>query len=241
MRENRIGGDATRHRWYHGRMRIITLSALITLFTLSGCTGDGLASLLALDLKSVSWKEQASHSEASLRGLCVVDAGTAWVSGSGGTVLRTIDGGRTWLPRPIAHPVGAELDYRDVHAFDDDHALVMSAGLPARIYMTVDGGLAWTQVYANDTEGVFFDAMAFWDETHGIAFSDPVAGTLLIIITSDGGRTWSEINAALIPGALDGEAGFAGSGTCLAVATDGSGARHVFIGLGGATDRKAHV
>ena len=42
------------------------------------------------------WTELDTGSDASLRGLCVLDGGVVWASGSGGTVLRSLDGGSTW-------------------------------------------------------------------------------------------------------------------------------------------------
>lgn len=42
-----------------------------------------------------SWLVSGSGTVASLRGLHVVDADVAWASGSGGTYLRTTDGGVT--------------------------------------------------------------------------------------------------------------------------------------------------
>jgi photosystem II stability/assembly factor-like uncharacterized protein len=71
----------------------------------------------------------------------------------------------------------------------------------------------------------------FWDARHGIAMSDPVDGRFLIITTSDGGDTWTEIPPERIPPALAGEGGFAASGTCLAVYGDS----HVWLASGGAS------
>jgi photosystem II stability/assembly factor-like uncharacterized protein len=71
--------------------------------------------------------------------------------------------------------------------------------------------------------------MAFWDNMHGMAFSDPVDGRFLIIETTDGGASWREIPADVLPRPLDGEAGYAASGTGIAVA----GKSHVWIGTGG--------
>ena len=123
----------------------------------------------------------------------------------------------------------AELDFRDIEAFDGDTAVVFSAGLPAVAYKTTDGGSTWTRTYYNTTPGVFFDAMAFWDERHGIAFSDPIHGRFLIITTADGGSTWTELDPERRPAAFEGEAGFAASGSCLSVVGD----RHAWIATGG--------
>jgi photosystem II stability/assembly factor-like uncharacterized protein len=109
----------------------------------------------------------------------------------------------------------------------------LSAGEPAKIYKTTDGGKSWTEQYSNTTPGVFFDSMAFWDEKTGVAFSDPVEGSFVIIRTTDGGSTWRQVPAENIPPARSGEAGFAASGTCVAVQADAS----VWIGTGGSVAR----
>ncbi len=172
------------------------------------------------------WTVTNHVSNSSLRGLCVVDARTIWTSGSGGTILRSVDGGDSWESCDPAD--GSALDFRDVHAFDDQRALVISAGAPARIYSTDNGGQSWSLVHEDLREGVFFDAMAFSDERTGFAFSDPVDGRFLVVRTDDGGRTWRELERGHQPRAMPGEAGFAASGTCLCL-FDG----RMFIGLGG--------
>ena len=123
-----------------------------------------------------------------LRGVSAVDARVAWASGDKGTFVRTTDGGRTWKAGTVS---GAEeLDFRDVDAFSASTAYLLSIGEgeKSRIYKTVDGGEHWTLQFTNPTPKAFFDAMAFWDERNGVAFSDPVEGHFLGVVTSDGGR-----------------------------------------------------
>jgi photosystem II stability/assembly factor-like uncharacterized protein len=133
----------------------------------------------------------------------------------------------TWKADTI--PGARALDFRDVQGFSAESAVVLSAGEDARIYHTTDAGRSWTLRYSNRTPGVFFDGMAFWDAQHGIAYSDPVAGKFLVIVTSDGGLTWKEIAAELLPAPLAGEAGYAASGTGITTA----GRSHVWFGTGG--------
>jgi len=191
-----------------------------------GCAGDDPSMPFA-----GSWLVRGSGTTATLRGLHVVDAEVAWASGSGGTFLRTVDGADTWEIGTVA---GAEeLDFRDVHAWDQDNALVLSAGLPARIYRTGDGGRTWLLVYNNESPGVFFNAVSFWDDRRGIAVGDPMDGRFLLIQTGDGGRTWDELPFESRPEALEGEANFAASGTCMSV----SGADTVWFGAGGPAAR----
>jgi photosystem II stability/assembly factor-like uncharacterized protein len=59
--------------------------------------------------------------------------------------------------------------------------------------------------------------------------SDPVGGRFLVITTADGGRTWRPTPPEGMPAALEGEGGFAASGTCIAV----QGKSNVWFGTGG--------
>ena len=164
------------------------------------------------------WQMQSTGVDASLRGLCVVDANVVWSSGSGGTVIRSVDGGVNWENVSVAE--AKELDFRDIHAFDQERAVILSAGQPARVYKTVDGGKNWKQVFEHPNEKSFFDALSFWDEKHGVAMSDPIDGQILLIETKDGGNSWSELTKTSRPKAKRGEGGFAASGTNMVVFGD---------------------
>jgi photosystem II stability/assembly factor-like uncharacterized protein len=164
----------------------------------------------------------------SLRGLSVAPDGTIWASGTGGTVLRSRDGGRSWEARSI--PDAAALDLRDVEALSATTAFAMVAGADtARIYRTTDGGGHWTRQYDDTRKGVFLDGIAFWDGSRGIALGDPMDGHFLILRTEDGGAHWTELPAAAAPAALPGEAAFAASGTAVVVGPAG----RAWIGTGG--------
>lgn len=168
---------------------------------------------------------------ASLRGLSVVNNSVVWVSGTGGTVLRTVDGGANW--ENVSVPNMDKTDFRDVEGFDKNTAIVMGIASPARFYKTTDRGQNWKLVYFDDREEVFFDGMSFWNKRNGIAFSDPVNGRHLLIRTTDGGDTWEEIPADGIPEKLDPEFGFAASGTGMPV----KGRNTVWLGMGGIKSR----
>ena len=193
----------------------------------------GVAAGLAVFLLAPSWTPQSSGVTVRLRGVSAVSDRVAWASGEGNTILRTEDGGTTW--KKLANPtaVAAErLDFRDVDAVSATTAYVLSigAGTLSRIYKTTDAGLTWTMQFANADADAFFDAMAFWDADHGIAVSDTVKGTFVIITTEDGGRSWNRVPADRLPPALDSEGAFAASGTNVAV----SGTSHAWFGTGAA-------
>lgn len=131
-----------------------------------------------------------------------------------------------------------KLDFRDIHAFDENNAVIMSAGPgdASRIYRTSDGGASWRLQATNQYAEGFWDAMSFWDARNGIVFGDPVKGKFQVYVTADGGASWNEVKARGLD-ALEGEGAFAASGTCLTVAGKGD----AWIGSGGArTSRVFH-
>ncbi|MEU1183353.1 oxidoreductase [Streptomyces sp. NPDC005820] len=164
------------------------------------------------------------------RGLSAVDRRTAWLSGTRGTVLRTTDGGASW--RNVSPPGAADLQFRDIEAFDARRAVVLAIGEgeASRVYRTEDGGATWTESFRNTDARAFYDCMTFFDRRHGLAMSDPVDGRFRILSTADGGRSWTVLPDTGMPAALDGEAGFAASGQCLVSA----GPKDVWLATGGA-------
>ena len=141
--------------------------------------------------------------------------------GARATVIRTIDGGKTW--EDVSIRTAEEIDFRDIEAFDENTAIVLSADLPAVIYKTMDGGKSWDLEYSSTVAGTFYDAMDFWNNNEGIAFGDAMGGRLLILRTFDGGENWEELPFEQRPIAIDGQGGFAASGTCLRTYGDNHG------------------
>ncbi|MEO9036807.1 MAG: hypothetical protein ABI442_14945, partial [Gemmatimonadaceae bacterium] len=180
---------------------------------------------------SAQWVPQQSNTTAEFRGLVAVSPNVVWASGTRGRVARTTDGGKTWVVDSI--PGASALDFRDIYASSATKAWTMSAGEAekdaAQIFRTTDGK-TWTKQFSTTQKGVFLDAISFWDDTHGIAMSDPVDGKIFVLVTDDGGATWTHPNTESSPSVLEKEGAFAASGTCLIV----QGSSNVWIGTGGA-------
>lgn len=152
----------------------------------------------------------------SFRGLSVVSDQVVWASGTGGTVVRSVDGGQHWEWLTVK---GFEkTDFRDIEAFDDKTAVIMGVADPAYVLRTTDGGKSWKTVYTDTTKGVFLDAMAF-EGKFGVAVGDPLGDPtkIYVITTSNGGKTWRRYPAGAPEyGPLASkEAMFASSGTNL--------------------------
>ena len=177
----------------------------------------GIASIVTALTIAVSgqWVKQTINTTASFRGLSVVSEKVIWASGTGGTVIRTINKGKSW--DVITVPGAEMLDFRDIEAFDAKTSYILSIGNgdSSRIYKTIDGGKSWQLQFTNTNKNAFYDALACWDVNNCIAMSDPVRGRFLLRRTTDGGAYWSLIGTERMPAVSEGEAAFAASGTCL--------------------------
>ena len=167
-----------------------------------------------------------SGKRVSFRGLSVVNDKVLWASGSNGSVVRSIDGGKTmeW----IAVPGYEKRDFRDIEAFDENTAVIMGIAEPAIILKTKDGGKTWKKVFEDSTKGMFLDAMdVFIDEGNShsaatkdkhmmVVVGDPIDGKLFHAMSPNSGDTWrpltkEELNKKTT--STEGEAFFASSGT----------------------------
>jgi photosystem II stability/assembly factor-like uncharacterized protein len=167
--------------------------------------------LLNQNLCAQSIEILTSGAKTSLRGLSAIDDKIVWVSGSNGTVGKSLDGGITWEWMTVK---GFEkTDFRDIEAFDEKTAVIMGISEPAHILKTFNGGESWKLVYSDSAKGIFLDAMEFFYDGRGVVIGDPIDGRMYIARTIDNGSNWQRTNAAKLPSLADGEAFFASSGT----------------------------
>lgn len=201
--------------------RVLLISLLVLAGLLTAPTG-------ASATPEPSWRLTPTGTDAQLRGLSAVSRHVAWASGARGTVLRTVDGGRTW--QQVGPPDTAGLDFRDIEAFDAHTAVALSIGEgeASRLYRTTDGGRTWTETFRNTEPAAFYNCVAFFDSRNGLVVGDPVAGEFRILSTSDGGRSWTRLPG---PAALEGEYQFSASGQCVTTA----GHKNAWIATGGSS------
>tara|TARA_R110002049_G_scaffold25972_2_gene90812 strand:+ start:46399 stop:47445 length:1047 start_codon:yes stop_codon:yes gene_type:complete len=110
------------------------------------------------------------------------------------------------------------LHFRAVSHTSSDF-FMLSIDNPALLYKTGSDG-KMEVVYKEEGIGVFYDSMTFWNDKEGIAIGDSIDGCLSIIITRDGGKTWTKILCENLPKAEEGEGAFAASDTNIAVIGD---------------------
>lgn len=156
-------------------------------------------------------------SQVSFRGMSIVSNNIIWVSGNKGTIGKSTDGGFTWQWLTVK---GFEkTDFRDIHAFDSLHAVIMGIDNPAYILTTKDGGVNWTISFTKKQDGIFLDAMHF-NKQFGICIGDPInldssqKKYFYILRTYDKGEHWQEELLQNMPvNTTNGEAIFSASGT----------------------------
>src|SRR3954469_11211791 len=109
-----------------GSRALSRLATTTLVLALLACLG-AVASAPAQAAAGLSWRDVKTHSDAQFRGLAPVSRHVAWVSGTERTVLRTVAGGRH---RGDVSPGGdpSRLQFRDIEAWDDQHAVIMSIG-----------------------------------------------------------------------------------------------------------------
>ena len=178
------------------------------------------------------WVIQQSNTTADLRGVKNAGHGVVWASGTGGTVLRTLDDGAHWqkCAIPDAARDGATLDFRGVQAWDDRNAMVMASGPGAksRLYKTSDGCRTWKLVLKNRDKDGFWDALYFQDRNNGWLLGDPVRGAFSLFRSKDAGRNWNRQHNKGLRASRVSEGAFAASNSSLIGVGDS-----VIFGTGG--------
>jgi photosystem II stability/assembly factor-like uncharacterized protein len=189
-------------------------------FLLFSCTGKN----YEFTLRDIN-----TPSTSSLRAIHAVNEDVVWTSGSQGLVFLSIDGGENWSQ--FAVPGCEDTEFRSLHAWDAERAIVFDVSPEGRAFMTMNGGRSWNQVYASPTKGAFFNSLKFSDDKRGLAISDPIDSKVFILKTEDGGWTWERVEET--PEAPEGEINFAASNTCIEYLASGE----IFIVTGGSKSR----
>lgn len=115
--------------------------------------------------------------------------------------------------------LGMNPAFRSV-ATTSSHNFMLSIEQPALLYRSDKTTSQADLVYVEDVAGVFYDSLTFWNDQEGIAMGDPIDGCLSVLITRDGGASWSKLSCDRLPTTIAGEAAFAASDTNISVQGD---------------------
>ena len=152
----------------------------------------------------------------SLRGLSVPNDQVIWASGSKGTIAKSVDGGKSFEWIQVKNY--ALRDFRAIHAWNSNEAIVVAVAAPAIILKTKDGGVSWDKVYENTDTAMFLDAIHFKDTENGFVVGDPINGNIFLLSTRDKGDSWQQVPSSFFKSNLNkGEAFFASSNSNIAM------------------------
>ncbi len=206
-----VGADGTTlvtrdggRRWKRLRRVMADLYAVSAVGAGTGWVGGDAGMLLQFARRGASRRLRSAGSTAGLYGAVFTDAAHGMAVGAAGRVLRTADGGASWIDGSV--PATGPL--RAVAARGAAAVAVGDAGAIAR---STDGGASWRR-QASPTWRTL-RAVTLVDATRGWAVGD--GGTMLR--TADGGSGWSvvsagtadDLSAVAFPSA---SAGFVGGG-----------------------------
>jgi photosystem II stability/assembly factor-like uncharacterized protein len=212
--------------WQKLFMRYLLLLLVSVLFTF--CSGNGSKEFTSVEIIPVF------QDSVSIRAIAPLDEHRVWFAANRGRV-GLIDS---------LTPKLASIKYQDsLLAFRSIAAVrnsvfVLSVANPAVLYkIGFDGETATNieEVYVEQGEKVFYDSMAFWNDNEGIAMGDPTEDCMSVIITRDGGNSWTKLPCDVLPKVEAGEAAFAASNSNLALYGD-----HAWMVSGGKRARVFH-
>ncbi|WP_420553575.1 WD40/YVTN/BNR-like repeat-containing protein [Tenacibaculum aiptasiae] len=166
----------------------------------------------------------------SIRAIQVISENELLYAGSKGALGLTQDGGKSWDIKRLNYNDSIIPNFRSI-AMNKEGVFALSVANPALLFkVNLEKD---TLVYKEEHEKVFYDCMKFFDDgLHGIAVGDPTENCPSILLTIDGGITWSKLPCEKLPKFEEGEAFFAASNTNIAIIN-----KTVWIASGGSKAR----
>lgn len=137
-------------------------------------------SILLSDDAGDNWFCIETFTNSNLLSICKSADYTYFISGSGNTLLKSVNSGYSWEWKTV--PVTTDL----TQVFFVNENVGFCTGKNGTIIKTVDGGESWTLIYSNSAYEL--NSISFIDEHTGIA----VGKYNIILRTTDGGLTWNE-------------------------------------------------
>ena len=139
-------------------------------------------------LDGEDWIQVPSPTRAVLTAVSFADAQNGWAVGHDAVIIRTRDGGRSWVLQNFEPEL--EQAFLDVLFLDAQHGIAV--GSYALIYQTRDGGETWQAVDSPITEdGWHFNAITRLN--NGYLFIAGEAGTLAM--SRDNGANWQSLDS----------------------------------------------
>lgn len=134
----------------------------------------------------LNWELQHNNPDMLFRSGCHLNQNEAWVVGWS-NILHTSDAGQNWETQIRPPCLG---DLNDVFFLDQNNGWIV--GWYKIVLKTTDGGQNWQKISNQTSSGLIYNSVKFFDENNGVlcGVKQNIGG--IIMITSDGGLTWTE-------------------------------------------------
>ena len=164
--------------------------------------------------------QEFKKDNSSIRAIHVMGSESLYYASSDGIIGFTKSDGKKWGEHNFIKIKNNDTiipNFRSI-AYNGTAVFALSIGNPALLYKVNNKSKTTNLVYTETHEKVFYDSMKFFsDGKHGIAVGDPTENCPSIILTSDGGNTWTKLPCDKLPTFEEGEAFFAASNTNIKV------------------------
>jgi photosystem II stability/assembly factor-like uncharacterized protein len=138
------------------------------------------------------WEPVNYSEDLSLTDVFFVDSQTGWVSGAGGTILHTRNGGATWTAQLGGEPRSADQPITHLRFVDETHGwAIQPAGPYVKALLATTDGEHWSRVATLDVSAGLVD-YAFTTPANGV-YVNGNDNVVTILHTTDGGRTWTPV------------------------------------------------
>ncbi|MBE7659870.1 oxidoreductase [Tenacibaculum finnmarkense] len=175
---------------------------------------------------------QFKQENTSIRALKIIHKNEIVFAGSNGIIGSTKNGGKSWYQTQMRYQDSIIPNFRSI-AVTKNAVFALSVENPALLYkITAD---TTKIVYLEKHPKVFYNSLHFFDDKkHGIAVGDPTdkENCAAIILTSDGGNSWTKLPCSQLPTFEKGEAFYAASNTNISIVNN-----TVWIASGGTKAR----
>ncbi|MGQ0639591.1 MAG: YCF48-related protein [Gemmatimonadaceae bacterium] len=176
-------------------MRVFQTLSCVALLAVSGTVLAAQARPSTAQAQFKGILEPVSYTEdLDLIDVFFVNADVGWVAGKSGTILRTIDAGKTWEAQLGGDPEDKTAPVRELHFLDERRgwAIQGEAGTTYKTLHTRDGE-SWEEI---GTAPHGARSIVFTSPQTGFLVGNPsmsVSGANIMYRTTDGGRTWKPI------------------------------------------------
>jgi len=131
------------------------------------------------------WQHAGAEGGHRINDIAFADARTAWAVGTGGALLKSVDGGDSWVA--VSTPAATSAtDFVQVRFYDTDHGAALTG--QGAVLLTSDGGATWTRRSPGLAPNTWTQIEAF--DAQQIVLTSSYYGP--VFVSHDGGATWQQ-------------------------------------------------